>query len=64
MTEPAYLSISEVMAILGVSRSTVKRMLADRTLTRVKPTGKERGAVRIPRAEVDALMPRRRKRAA
>ena len=45
-------TVREVAELLAVSRSTVERLLADRTLTRVKV----RRAVRIPAAEVDALI--------
>ena len=45
-------TVREVAELLAVSRSTVERLLADRTLTSVKV----RRAVRIPAAEVDALI--------
>ncbi len=61
---PPY-SVREVMDLLGCSRSTISRMFADGRLTRLKPTNKASGAVRIPAAEVEALItPRRRRRAA
>jgi len=59
-TAPAYYSIRDVCDLLVISRSTVKRRLSEGVWTRVKIGG----AVRIPRAEVDALMPKRRRRAA
>ncbi len=60
MTAPAYYSIRDVCDLLVISRSTVKRRLAEGLFTRVKIGG----SVRIPRAEVDGLMPRKRRRVA
>jgi len=60
MTVPAYYSIADVCDLLAISRSTVKRRLSEGVWTRVKVGG----AVRIPRAEVDALMPRPKRRRA
>jgi len=62
--ESPYYTIAEVMVILKVSRSTVLRKLRHHAtrpgeLTRVKLDPSKRGsAVRVPRSEVDALMPR------
>jgi len=67
MTESPYYTVAEVMALLKLSRSTLKRRLAAGPahdgFTRLTGGPFGRG-VRIPRAEVDSLMPRRRRRAA
>ena len=54
------LTIAETCDRLNVSPSTVKRLLADGQLTRIKV----RSAVRIPASEVEALLagPKRRRR--
>jgi excisionase family DNA binding protein len=62
MTESPYYTVAEVMELLKVSRATVARRLADKTFTRV--TLPKSRAVRIPAVEVDALVPKRRRRAA
>ncbi|MGV8972267.1 MAG: helix-turn-helix domain-containing protein [Rhodoglobus sp.] len=60
MSEPTYLTVAQVCDLLQLSRSTVNRRLADGTFTRAKVGG----AVRIPRAELDALTPPKRRRRA
>lgn len=61
---PPY-TVAEAMELLGYSRRTIARMLSDGRLTRMKPSGKASGAVRIPAAEVEALVtPRRTRRRA
>ena len=54
-----YYTPAQVCDLLQISLSTLKRRLADKTFTRVR-VPKTR-AVRIPRREVDALLPKTRR---
>lgn len=59
-----YYTIDEAAEILRVSRSTMKRRLADTTFTRVvlpMPKGAKRHPVRVLRREIDAVAPRSRR---
>lgn len=59
MTSPYY-TVNEAAEILCVTRKTIERRMNDRTLTRVRFGGR----VLIPRAEVDALEPKTKRRRA
>lgn len=53
-----FVNIKEAARIMGISRPTVYRMLADGRLTWYRKPAVKRGPVEIPRAEVEALRPR------
>ena len=61
---PMFYTVNQVCDLLQISRSTVKRRLADGPahggFTRVKIGG----SIRIPCNEVDSLIPRKRRHAA
>lgn len=53
---PRLLAFSEVMVLLGVSRSTLYRMIDAGTLTRVKVGQGPKGGARITAESVDTLV--------
>ena len=52
---PQYLTVEEVAGILRVATPTVRKMILDKKIQAIQPSGK-RGSYRIPMSALDTLL--------